>query len=174
MPRTEAPPAVLGPAATWADFRSAFGLVRALADLDARLCAPLGFPPEMILSTYYPPSPAALRVIYAPPQGRLLLMRIGGRATGCAGYTGDGSLARLRHVFLRPAHRGGGRGRRLVEAALAAARADGYREIRLVTIAPMAAAIGLYRSLGFRDCAPSGDHAGTGTAAIDIHMSRPL
>lgn len=94
---------------------------------------------------------------YAPPRGVLLLaVEKPGEAAGCVAVRPLGSdECEMKRLYVRPAFRGAGTGRRLVEAALKWALARQYRAMKLDTIpGKMNAAIRLYRSLGFVECAP--------------------
>ncbi len=95
---------------------------------------------------------------HAPPDGCLLLATDNGRVCGCValGRLAE-TVAEMRTLFVRPACRGNGIGKKLAEASLIEARQFGYRTVRLDTLGFMASALGLYRSLGFRDIAPYRD-----------------
>jgi len=107
---------------------------------------------------------ATLPGAYAPPYGRLLLCGPPGNAFGCialrplaqdsAAPATRPAAGEVKRLYVQPAHRADGWGRRLAVALLAEARAIGYRELKLDTLDWMVAARKLYASLGFRECAP--------------------
>jgi GNAT superfamily N-acetyltransferase len=99
---------------------------------------------------------AALPAPYVGPGGCLLLARHEGSAAGAVGLKPLASgIAEIKRLYVMPAARGTGLGRRLAERAVAEARARGYRRVRLDTHRPsMAAAIMLYRHLGFVEIPP--------------------
>ncbi len=63
------------------------------------------------------------------------------------------AIGEVKRLYVQPAHRGDGWGRRLAEALIADARAIGYRELKLDTLDWMTDARKLYARLGFRECA---------------------
>jgi ribosomal protein S18 acetylase RimI-like enzyme len=108
---------------------------------------------------------------YAPPRGTLLLALRNGEPLGCVAVRPlEGETAELKRLYVRPAARGLGLGRRLTEAAIAFARGAGYRAIRLDTLAQMQAAQRLYAELGFRPIEPYRDNPLAGTAYLELAL----
>ena len=115
---------------------------------------------------------AGLPGAYAPPEGRLLLAFAGGEPAGCIALRKIGEeICEMKRLWVRPAFRGTGLGRRLAESLMAEARAAGYRRVRLDTLPSMAAAQSLYLSLGFTDIAPYNDHPIEGTRFMEATLS---
>lgn len=93
---------------------------------------------------------------YAPPSGRLLLAVADGQTAGCIAMRKLGeNTCEMKRLFVRPAFRGTGLGRKLTGRLINAARELGYKQMRLDTIpGKMDSAIALYRTLGFREIEP--------------------
>jgi len=90
---------------------------------------------------------------YAPPCGRLLLVRVDDQIAGCIALRKlDDSTSEMKRLYLRPEFRGRGLGEPIVQTLIHEAKLIGYSKIRLDTIpGRMDQAINLYRSIGFKE-----------------------
>lgn len=112
---------------------------------------------------------------YARPRGRLLLAMVEDQVAGCAALRSlDADTAEMKRVYVRPAYRGLGVGRKLTESILHESQAAGYRRVRLDTLPSMVQAQQLYRDLGFHEIAPYGDNPDPGTVYLELELDRPL
>jgi DNA-binding MarR family transcriptional regulator/GNAT superfamily N-acetyltransferase len=110
------------------------------AELDRRFES--GFDPSLSLS-------ADARELSAPA-GALIIARLHARPVGCAALKlHKRSPAELKRMWVSPAARGLGVGRRLLDQAERHARNAGVRSIRLETNQTLSEAIGLYRRSGY-------------------------
>src|SRR5579859_5181260 len=91
---------------------------------------------------------------HIPPNGCLLIALSDDEVCGCVALGKlTKTMCEMRTLYVRPACRGAGVGRKLAEASLNEARKFGYSCVRLDTLAFMESALSLYRSLGFYDIA---------------------
>ncbi len=142
------------------EVETARGLFRAYADDLGVDLGFQGFPDEL----------AGLPGPYAPPRGRLLLARAGGRLAGRVALKPlDGTTCEMKRLFIHPEFRGQGLGKGLVEAIIHEARTIGFRRMRLDSLPSMAAAQALYRALGFKVISPYVRHPDRGDR---IHGTR--
>jgi DNA-binding MarR family transcriptional regulator/GNAT superfamily N-acetyltransferase len=90
-----------------------------------------------------------------PPAGVLLVAMLRDEPVGCGAlkYHGD-APAEVKRMWVSPAARGLGLGRRLLAELEACAAAHGVRVLRLETNRSLTEAIGLYRSAGYREVDP--------------------
>lgn len=112
---------------------------------------------------------------YIEPRGALLLAWVNGEVAGCCALRPlDGSdyanAAEMKRLYVRPAYRGLGLGRRLTEGILDAARSAAYHCVLLDTLDDMEAARALYEDLGFVEIPPyyHNPHAGAHYLKVDI------
>jgi len=88
--------------------------------------------------------------MFEPPDGVFLVTRVDGSAVACGGVCRfDTARAELKRMYVLPAARGAGLGRRLLEALEAEARRLGYTGIVLETGDSQPEALGLYTSAGY-------------------------
>ena len=115
---------------------------------------------------------AGLPTPYAPPGGSRLLAYVGDDPAGCVAVRASAiETAELKRLYVRPAHRGLGLGRRLAEVAIDVAQELGYARIRLDTAPEMAAAHELYRSLGFREIDSYRTNPVPGTRYFELELA---
>ncbi len=95
-----------------------------------------------------------------PPAGAMLLVRIDGEPAGIGGVRHlDTAVAEIKSMYVSPAHRGLGLGRRILEELHRVAREAGCRAVRLDSNGFLAEAVGLYRAHGYREVADyNGNH----------------
>jgi putative acetyltransferase len=87
---------------------------------------------------------------YAPPGGRLALSLVEGVPAGCIALRKvDADHAELKRLYVRPAYRGHGVGRKLLAWAMHQARVAGYKELVGDTMPVMTDALALYDRMGF-------------------------
>lgn len=114
---------------------------------------------------------AGLPGAYGEARGLLLLALVDEREAGCVALRDRGEgVAELKRLFVRPAFRGLGLGRRLTVEALARARALGHRRVVLDTLPTMGSAQRLYESLGFVDVEPYTENPVPGTRFLGLDL----
>ncbi len=113
------------------------------------------------------------RDYYTPPAGEAFLGLADGEPLGiCLLRRDDAGSGELNRMFVRPAARGLGLGRKLAQAVVDEARALGLHTLYLGALYRHREAIPLYESLGFERHYPEGElHAGDDRV---IHMKLDL
>jgi GNAT superfamily N-acetyltransferase len=102
-------------------------------DLDKEIAA--GPPPDLV-----------------PPNGVLLLARVDGEPAGLGGVRHlDTEVAEVKSMYVAPAFRGSGLGRRILARLDEIAIEHGCHAVRLDTSDYLTPAVGLYRSAGYRE-----------------------
>ena len=108
---------------------------------------------------------------YGPPAGAFLLADRAGAAVGCVGIRRfDDDTAEMKRLYVSPAGRGLGIGRRLAAAAIESARGMGYHRLVLDTLPSMEQARALYRSLGFVEIPAYRFNPVEGTAFLELTL----
>lgn len=108
---------------------------------------------------------------YAPPEGRLLLVRIDGRPAATA------ALRRLsrdeceaKRLFVHPDYRRQGLARLLFQRLIEEARVCGYRDLYGDTLAAMTTALLLYREIGFEEVGPYSEDPTPGAIYLRLKL----
>jgi putative acetyltransferase len=149
LPQTGGPPIELHPGHEGPELEASRHLFREYAaSLDIDLCFQ-GFEQEL----------HELPGDYAPPQGVMLLAKVGGQLAGCCALrpladVDYANACEMKRLYVRPAYRRLGLGRLLAQAVLDEGRRAGYSVMLLDTLDEMEAARGLYAALGFREVPP--------------------
>lgn len=102
---------------------------------------------------------AQLPGLYAEPEGALLMALVNGQPAGCCAlrplaHSDHLDACEMKRLFVRPAFRGLGLGRRLVDAIVLAAEQAGYATMLLDTLSDMESARALYQEVGFVETEP--------------------
>ena len=102
---------------------------------------------------------AALPGDYAAPRGALMLAWSQHELVGCCALRPLDAVdypnaCEMKRLYVRPALRGSGLGRRLAEAVMEAAQQAGYATMLLDTLSEMETARAMYQELGFTEVPP--------------------
>lgn len=99
---------------------------------------------------HYDAEVANLRQKYGPPEGRLYIARVDGKAAGCVALRKlDDQRCEMKRLYVRPPFRGKRVGAALTERLVADAREIGYRHMLLDTLPFLTTAIAMYKRMGF-------------------------
>jgi hypoxanthine phosphoribosyltransferase len=109
---------------------------------------------------------------YAAPTGGLWLALMKRRPVGCAALRKlNDDVCEMKRLYVRPAARGQGLGRRLAVTAIQAARQRRYKQMRLDTLGSMKEAISLYEGLGFRPIASYYSNPSPGAVFMELALN---
>jgi putative acetyltransferase len=124
------------------EYADSLGVDLSFQDFESELADPLGFYELVLLAE----------------NGCVALRRI------------DAETCEMKRLYVRPAWRRSGVGRKLAEAVITEARARGYRRMLLDTLPEMETAQTLYRSIGFRDTEPYRHNPVPGASFLELEL----
>jgi putative acetyltransferase len=108
---------------------------------------------------------------YAPPTGTFLLARQNNEFLGCGAFRRfSASDCEMKRLYVRPAGRNLGLGRRLALALIIEAKSLGYKRMLLDTLPTMQSAQALYQSLGFQPTEPYRYNPIQGTSFLKLEL----
>jgi putative acetyltransferase len=96
---------------------------------------------------------------YSPPEGCLLMAEVEGKPAGCVALKPRAEdICEMKRLYVRPACRGLGIGRKLAKEVIRRAGMKGYAAMVLDTLDRLVEAMALYESLGFQRTEPYYDN----------------
>jgi len=109
---------------------------------------------------------------YAPPSGRLYLLKENNEYSGCIGLREiEPGICEMKRLYVKPEHRGKGYGKLLAQQIIKDAKAIGYDKMRLDTIGEkMKSAINIYYSLGFKEISAYYHNPHDGVVYMELYL----
>lgn len=116
----------------------------------------------------------ALAVKYGPPNGRMMVVEIGGQIVAGGAYRRlSADVCELKRLYVTDTARGLGIGRKLSNVLVSLAQQDGYGLMRLDTGDRFVEAISMYESMGFNHVAPYQEYPARLMPHL-VFMEKPL
>jgi putative acetyltransferase len=109
---------------------------------------------------------------YAPPEGRLYLIKLGNNYIGCIGLRKiSEGICEMKRLYVKPEHQGHGLGKKLVELIVDEAKKSGYNKMRLDTIKEkMPNAVDIYEKHGFKKIDAYYDNPNPHTLYMELNL----
>lgn len=110
---------------------------------------------------------------YAPPTGRLYLLRNGNEYIGCIALREiETGICEMKRLYVKPAYRSKGYGKLLAERIIKDAKEIGYVKMRFDTIGEkMKSAMAIYKALGFREIASYYHNPQDGVVYMELYLA---